>query len=236
MPYRDRAREVSDTFRRWNLKFSSSATQSAEEFLSRLEDCRELTPLEGSEILRALPIIFSGVALEWLRVERKNWATYEEFVESFREWFGDATVNKRLRQQATARTQGPWETVTNYLTCIRGLLHRMTRPYSLEDQLDLAFENLRPDIREYLDREKITSFRELARVATAWERNLALSRDYRPPPAPEDSFMPELACQPQKAAAGDSRKQTSLAAVAVRYRDRPRLWQKQNKKYRKKFV
>lgn len=104
--------------------------------------------LTDEEILTALPLILSDAAYETYRLEHENWHTFADFRDALRDWFGDATVDDRLQAQAMTRTQGEAEPVTLYIARLRGLLRRLSNPWTPSAEINLLLHNMRPEIRE----------------------------------------------------------------------------------------
>ena len=83
--------------------------------------------------------------------------------------------------------------IEDYITCLLGLYVKLDGPYSVEEQLDNAHRGLRPEFRRVMKRKDIADFEELAQLGKDWEVEWVTIRDYKPPPAPETSFLPEFA-------------------------------------------
>ena len=192
--------DVGKTVRQWKVHFNGSKGSSIEEFLQRVAECRRLTPLTDEDMLDALTELLQGVALQWYRQSRKNWLTWQDFCEAARSCFGvDRRFQARLEDEAQKRTQGRGEPTRNYVFRLLTMLSRFQEPWSTEKQLDLIYKNLTPEIQKMVPREKITSIQHLIELAREAECILETERNYRPPAAPEDTLMPELACPPEEA-------------------------------------
>ena len=77
-------RDVSKVVRQWNLKFNGSSKASAENFLTRLNECRIFSPLSDIELISALPLLLTGVALQWYRLKKSQWTSWSTFRTAFR--------------------------------------------------------------------------------------------------------------------------------------------------------
>ena len=75
----------------------------------------------------------------------------------------------------------------------------------LAEQLDWAYRGLRPEFRKVLQRTDFRDFDELAQKGRRWETTWASAKEYRPPPPPESSFLPEFAFRPETASAAHKR-------------------------------
>lgn len=149
--------------------------------------------LSDEEILTALPLILTGAAYETYRLEHANWRTFADFRDALRAWFGDATLDDRLQAQALTHTQGEGEPVAIYIARLRGLLRRMSAPWTLSAEINLILHNMRPEIREGIYTRDCQTHRDLLLAATERERILARSRAFPAPPKPNESYIPELA-------------------------------------------
>ena len=99
-------RDVGKVVRQWKLKFNGSSKASAEDFLTRVDECRIFSPLSDMELISALPLLLTGVALQWYRLKKSQWISCFTFRTAFRSRFGDENFDRRIRDQIRARTQG----------------------------------------------------------------------------------------------------------------------------------
>ena len=99
-------RDVGKVVRQWKLKFNGSSKASAEDFLTRVDECRIFSPLSDMELISALPLLLTGVALQWYRLKKSQWISCFTFRTAFRSRFGDDNFDRRVRDQIRARTQG----------------------------------------------------------------------------------------------------------------------------------
>ena len=68
-------RDVGKVVRQWNLKFNGSSKASAEDFLTRVDECEIFSPLSDIELISALPLLLTGVALRWYRLKKSQWTS-----------------------------------------------------------------------------------------------------------------------------------------------------------------
>ena len=92
--------------RKWNLKFSGSREEDAENYLTRLIEGRGIFPVDNEVLLRLLPFFLSGIALNWYRSMQSTWRTFDQFASAFRSRFADSDFQFELRQEVHKRTQG----------------------------------------------------------------------------------------------------------------------------------
>ena len=209
-PRRD-AQDLSRFVYNWKISFSGKSGASAEDFLTRLEECRGVTPISDDDLLRALPLLLKDVALLWFRIRRDRWRSWPEFRADFRRRFSDHDFTARVKAQISSRTQGPRESIDDYLTHLEGLIAMLEGRMSQTDQLDWAYQGLRPEYKKMIRKLDFRDFDELARLGRSWEMTWAAAKEYRPPPPPESSFLPEFAYRTETASV--AHKRTPVSAV-----------------------
>ena len=91
------------------------------------------------------------------------------------------------------RTQGPDEIIADYLVGLRHIMNYVSPSYSLEEHVDFAYANLHPNYPSRIERDQIRTLEELEAKGEQLEAARLLSREYRPPPAPQDSLFSEHA-------------------------------------------
>ena len=94
-------REIQDLSRlvyNRKISFSGKSGVSAKDFLIRLEECREFTPINDDDLLRALPLLLQDIALQWFRIRKNRWRRRSEFRADFRRRFGDSDFASRVRE------------------------------------------------------------------------------------------------------------------------------------------
>ena len=95
-------REIQDLSRlvyNWKISFSGKSGVSAGDFLIRLEECQEFTPINDDDLLRALPLLLQDIALQWFRIRKNRWRSWSEFRADFRRRFGDYNFASHVREQ-----------------------------------------------------------------------------------------------------------------------------------------
>ena len=97
-------RDVGKVVRQWTLKFNGSSKASAKDFLTRVDECSIFYPLSDIELITALPLLLTGVALQWYRLKKSQWTSWSTVRTAFRSRFGDDNFDRRVRDQIRART------------------------------------------------------------------------------------------------------------------------------------
>lgn len=209
-----RMRDVGDTVRRWQIQFSGSKGQSIEEFLTRVQECRLISNITDEELLLAIPHLMRGIALQWCRLSQPEWRTWKDFCKDARRCYGvDRNFQQRLMAEANTRTQGPEEPVRDFIICLRTILQRCEPPLTKEQQLELTYRNLRPDIQAQVRREDVRSCEDLLSRAMEAERVQEMRKYYRPPPSADLALLPETAYRSTKET-GTLPKKTEIAAIS----------------------
>lgn len=150
------------------------------------------------------------MALEWFRNRKHAWNTWVDCCEAFRERFGTPRWEKKIEDQARTRTQGPDESVADYITGLQTIFRHFRIQWSVQDQIDLAYDNLKPEIRIMLRRSDVWDFTSLERLAREKEVILLESGHFRLPPAKDGCPIPEAGYQPKKV---KERRQPQACAV-----------------------
>jgi len=122
----------------------------------------------------------------WLCIglESENWWNWVDFEAAWRMRFGDPDYQYALRDEIFRRTQ---VAVDNnlLLTCLRALFSRMSPPWPIAEQLNLAHRNMLPRLQIAIRRTEFADFPTLEYLATRVERSFLAEKNYRPPLPPE---------------------------------------------------
>ena len=184
---------IIESIKKWNIKFTVKAIEDPESFLNRISESMQVTNLSPEDFFTCLPFFFEGVALEWYRNSRQRLQNYQDFCRRFRKRFGPPDFQHALQDEIRRRTQGSTEPVLDYLTCMQALMNRLVPPWSESQQIDIALRNMTPRMHLGLESGEYETFEELEVAAQRRERYLKISKDYKAPPAPELSILPDLA-------------------------------------------
>lgn len=205
--------DVGSIVRKWQIKFNGEKGSSIEYFLTRIEECNELTGLSDRQILGAIPLMLTGVAATWYRNNRDNWDTWQEFCRAARKWYGVKDFQHTLRSEALARTQGEDEPVRDYITNLQSYLKKMDPEPNMEQQVDLMIKNMRPKIKKLIRPGEVHSVEQLMLAAVDVERTLNEEKYFKPPPSPGQTILPHLGW---KQAAPSKKPSMEIAATATK--------------------
>ncbi|XP_066590582.1 micronuclear linker histone polyprotein-like [Prorops nasuta] len=177
-----RATRVIDAFRKWGIRFKNHDADDAEDFIENLEHCRNVSDLTFSEIRETLPVVLSGEAKAWFKVEGSSCSTWRDFREAFLSQFGDEEDNDAKWEKARQQTQREGESIKAYLVRIRSILKEIRPTPSVSVQLDLVYRNLRPNYRRRMFRRDFDSFTGLREIGREIEKNAEIDKAFKPPP------------------------------------------------------
>ncbi|XP_066585176.1 cylicin-1-like [Prorops nasuta] len=177
-----RGTRVIDAFRKWNIRFKSRDVDDADDFIENLEHCRNVSDLTFGEIRETLPVVLSGEAKDWIKVEGNSYSTWRDFREAFLSQFGDEEDNDAKWEKARQQTQREGEAIKAYLVRIRSILKEIRPTPSVSVQLDLVYRNLRPNYRRRMFRRDFDSFAGLREIGREIEKTAEIDKAYKPPP------------------------------------------------------
>ena len=166
----------------WGITYLGDKRTSVDNFLARLEEGRAVSFLSEEELMIASPFLLDGLALQWFRMNKSSWPTWDLFRATFRARFGDINYQWRLDEQVASRVQGEDELTADYLTCLQCLYQKFERPVSLIEQMDRAYMNMRPELKRAIRRHEFRDYDQLTTLATDVERMLETLRVERVPP------------------------------------------------------
>ena len=204
-----------EIMRKWNVRFGGTRQEDLDAFLLRIEEGRDLVPICDSDMLRVMPFFLTGIALSWFRGSRHLWLTFEEFARACRVRFGDSDFQFELRQEIYKRTQGEKESVSDYLTCMRAIFDRLIPRLPLSEEVSYAHRNILPRLHLNIRRADVVDFVHLELLAIAAEKSYRVVKNYRPPPPPERSLLPELTYREPKLQNSDRRPARHPERIAV---------------------
>lgn len=181
---------------KWGVKFSSQEG-SVSDFLFLLEERREAYGLTHAEMLTSLPALLEGTPLLWYRLHRHSWRSWEDFILEFREEFEEPDYQERLAEEIRQRTQGPRESISEFVIKLQSLMSRLLTVPSPEEQLGRLYRNMHPRYKAYIKRGDFDSVRTLVRLGKDFEQLQVQTALYRSPPPMSQSMVPATAYDPR---------------------------------------
>lgn len=175
---RSKSAAAFDVIRKWRLNFAGRADEDAETFLSKLEDLRSSAKIDDTDLLRCLPICFSGNAAFWYK-NRGKLSSWKEFVSEWRQNFFDPDYQELLEHDLRVRKQGDDEPVRDYLACMQMMMSRLDNPWSEEKCVKRIIWNAREKLRNVLSIDNIRTMRDVEKKLREAESNVSPgSADY----------------------------------------------------------
>ena len=103
---------VLERVRKWNISYSGKKDSSAEEFLTRVQECRRGSALSDNSLLEAMSHLLKGGTRHWFRLLEDQIKTWPEFVRAFRKRFVGVNFQFKIKEEARSRTQGKDEPIS----------------------------------------------------------------------------------------------------------------------------
>lgn len=129
---------------KWGLKFSGDTKGlSVSNFLERVEELRVARGISQSELFESSLDLFEGKALLWYRSVIKRCRNWDDLSSLLTKHYLPPDYNARLLQEILSRTQGPNESIVEYLACMSALFTRYGK-VGPDVQLDITVRNLAP--------------------------------------------------------------------------------------------
>jgi len=199
---------ICNIVRKWGLRFDGLRDPIS--FLERLEELMESYSLDRTEILRALPELFTGQALLWQRNNRSGWSTYNDFRRDFEVQFWPPGYQRKLDDELRRRTQGEKESFKDFVIALTTLIRRRGG-FTEEEKVDLLYNNMRPDYKLTVRRGEVRSVAELIRSSEHYESYLREKANYLPPPNVAQALIAETAYNPKRKT--DPRHEAAVVTV-----------------------
>lgn len=152
--------------RKWSFRYDGG--KDVIDFLERTEEQADIYQIERDRLLRTLPELLRGRALEWWRNNRNTWNTWAEFTVKIRQYFLPPQYKKALDEEIRMCTQKVQEDFKTYSERLRTLLRR--RKSKPEKQLEIIYDNLQPDYKLYIRRRDFESLETLMEISFEYEQ------------------------------------------------------------------
>lgn len=188
--YRNDVAELCNQVRKWNLRFDGEHNPIS--FIERLNEMAESYEIRSELLLKALPELLKGDALLWFRNNKTLWYDYEDFLASFEEQYLPPDYRRNLEEEIFRRTQGENEPIRKFIVALTTLMRRRGG-YSPNEILNKLYSNMRPEYKLTVSRDRFFTVSELIRLAEGYENYVREKKNYRPPPNPAQSLVPETA-------------------------------------------
>ncbi|XP_055837929.1 uncharacterized protein LOC129906276 [Episyrphus balteatus] len=177
----NREAEVLNVVRKWGLRFDGSG--SALEFIKRIEELTESYRIQSGDMSRAIPEIFRGTALEWYRINRGGFRSWEDFHQAFLGHFLPIRFVHKLEDEISRKRQGPREKAKDFIRATQYLIHQHPT-MRITDNIDRIYDRLRPEYHLYIRRKDFKTLEELTGLAEEFEFIQNESRNQTPATVP----------------------------------------------------
>ena len=204
-----RAATVLDILNKWKLKFSGEKKENADNFICRLDDCKQTNQISGDDLLTALPGVLDEAAGQWYRVNRREIDTWSQFKKAFKQKYVVELKKEDVWRELRARTQTKGEDIRTFVSNIKCIIGHLRKPPPLRKQLKIARDNLLPEYRRYLLDKEIDDFHTLEKYGKQLERQKELDHRNAHTSMKEKSKIPESVFE-------TTAKNIKIAAVDVK--------------------
>ena len=153
------------------------------DFLERLHELAESRCIADNELLRGIPEILSGTALQFFRQVKGTVVSWNDFCQQLKQRFQPDDYNYRLSKQIFIRTQAKSESVADYFATMSTLFSRLARPMLEEQKLEILIRNVRPVFSNQFGLTKIDSVDKLKSFCSQIEENHKRSKFFCEPPS-----------------------------------------------------
>lgn len=155
-----------DRARKWNVHFDGTGDAIA--FIERLNELTTAYEIPEDNVLVALPELFRGEALLWLRNYRERWNTWGQFLTQFQGFFYPRGHQEKIAEQVIARRQYDKEPARTFVNKLQTLMRRNTR-MSEEEKLSRIYANLQTKYKFYIRPGDFKSLDELLTLTDQFE-------------------------------------------------------------------
>lgn len=184
--FRRNEMDVRDQVRKWGVTFDGG--KGLQDFIERVDEMSQSYGIRGSQVIQCIPILLKDKALLWYRNNKRNWATWEEFVTDLKLFYMPSGVDIQLEEEIRNRTQGPKEPAKEYITKLQTLMRRHGQ-MSETARLERLYHNLRPEYKKYIKRTEFKNVNGLIQLCDTYEQLLIQEATYKPPK--NHSVIPE---------------------------------------------
>lgn len=130
-------------------------------FLIRLEELCSSRGVTEDKLFECACELFSEDALSWYRATKDSVYSWDSLKKVLLEDFLPVDFDHRLLLEIQSRTQGPDESIVNYLCIMKNYFNRLTRPLSDQRKLEIVQHNIRPFYTTQLALEQISTWSDL---------------------------------------------------------------------------
>lgn len=178
-----------------NVRFNGKTCVKA--FLQRLDELCLSRGISDSKLFNSAAELFTDEALCWYRGARSEVSNWPELRTLLLDEYLPTDYDLRLMQEIKSRTQGPDESIVNYLSIMQNYFSRLSNPLTDEEKLNLVLFSIRPSYTSQLALNPAESWADLKRKCRLIERAKDRAHNFAEPPrVASSSLAPDLCYRP----------------------------------------
>lgn len=159
---------VMDQIRKWNLKFRGGAPTAALDFLEDVEDRALAYEIPLDLLPKAMLELLQGYAMQWYKGNREDWATWEDFKDSFYMFFVPSRMRVELDDEIRAFKQKPNQKINDYIIELQTLMRRVGG-LTENEKLNRIYANMSYEYQLYIKRTEFDSLKQLKSLGEDYE-------------------------------------------------------------------
>lgn len=157
-----------DQVRKWNLKFQGGAPDIALQFIEDLEEKALAYEIPLDRLPQAMPELLKGSASNWFRSNKEEWKYWEDFKDSFYQFFVPSRLRVELEDEVRACKQKPHQSIHEYIIEIQTLMRRIPGLSEIE-KLNRIYANLTCEYQLYIKRHEFMTLKDLKSLGEDFE-------------------------------------------------------------------
>ena len=106
--------------------------------------------------------------------------------------YGYTNCQSWLEKKVAAKIQGSDKRISDFWVCLEGLYLKFQRSVTINEQMNGAYCNMKPEFRRAIRRFKFSDYNGLMMLAKGVERTAVPEGEVRTPPKPDKSLFPDL--------------------------------------------
>ncbi|XP_036334492.1 activity-regulated cytoskeleton associated protein 2-like [Rhagoletis pomonella] len=154
------------SFSNCSARFSGERScTKVEEFTAAISTFKSVEKINDADAISGMPMILEGDAEEWWRGVKSKAKTFDDIVCMLREAFSPPRPSWRIYVEIFENKQQKNESTDTFIRKKPALFSQLTNVPAEADQIDILFGLLHVQIRDRVNRPKISNFEELLNEA-----------------------------------------------------------------------
>lgn len=142
-------KDLSKIVANWKMSFDGDAS-SVDEFFLKIEEYKIVAGLENEELLRALPMLLTGTAKTYYRINSANWRSWEEAKRNLLAYYRDDSFTERKEDEIRERKQNSNESLCEFVDAMLFLFSQLPVKMTSERKIHRIFLNMKQEYRQQL--------------------------------------------------------------------------------------